>query len=100
MFAGFRGGMGMASGFGALLVIWPLGAVLTVGLGALCQLVVRHSARANVITGLLAAPLWALFGASVNTWAAAGVVGVIVAYRAISDWNREYRELWWDRETD
>jgi glycerol-3-phosphate acyltransferase PlsY len=100
LFAQFRGGMGMASGFGALLVTWPLGAVIVIGLGALLQLVVRHSARANVLTGLLLAPLWAVFGATVNMWAIAGVVGLIVAYRALSDWNREYRELWWDREVD
>jgi glycerol-3-phosphate acyltransferase PlsY len=100
LFAQFGGGMGMASGFGALLITWPLGAVIVIGLGALLQLVVRHSARANVLTGLLVAPLWVLFGAAVDMWAMAGVVGVIVAYRALSDWNREYRELWWDREID
>jgi glycerol-3-phosphate acyltransferase PlsY len=97
IFAGFRGGMGMASGGGALLAIWPLGLVLAVGVGALSQLVVRHSARANVITGVLVMPLWALFGANALTLVAAAVVGVLVALRARSDWYREYRELWWDR---
>ena len=97
IFAGFQGGMGMASGGGALLAIWPLGLVLAVGVGALSQLVVRHSARANVITGVLVMPIWALFGANARTLVAAAVVGILVALRALSDWHREYRELWWDR---
>jgi glycerol-3-phosphate acyltransferase PlsY len=97
IFAGFRGGMGMASGGGALLAIWPLGFVLAVGAGALSQLVVRHSARANVLTGVLVIPLWALFGVSAQPLVAAAVVGILVSLRALSDWYREYRELWWDR---
>jgi glycerol-3-phosphate acyltransferase PlsY len=97
LFAGFRGGMGMASGGGALLAIWPLGLVLAVGVGALSQLVVRHSARANVLTGVLVIPFWALFGASGQTLVAVAVVGILVSLRALSDWYREYRELWWDR---
>ncbi len=95
--AGFRGGMGMASGGGALCAIWPLGFVMAVGLGAFLQLVVRHSARANCLTGILLAPLWAPFGLPLNAVAAAGVVGLVIAARAASDWRRVYRELWWDR---
>ncbi|TET96786.1 MAG: glycerol-3-phosphate acyltransferase, partial [Anaerolineales bacterium] len=45
IFAGFRGGMGMASGGGALLAVWPLGFVLAVGLGSALQLLIKHSAR-------------------------------------------------------
>lgn len=97
LFAGFRGGMGMASGGGALLAVWPLGLVLAVGIGALSQLIIRHSARANVVTGVLLVPLWALFGAGAQPLVAAGVVGILVSFRALSDWHREYRELWWDR---
>ncbi len=43
-------------------------------------------------------PLWALFGAN---WTQLGVslaVGLVIAGRALSDWNRVYRELWFDRE--
>jgi glycerol-3-phosphate acyltransferase PlsY len=96
-YVGFRGGMGMASGGGALCAIWPLGFVMAVGLGALLQLTVRHSAKANSLTGILLAPLWALFGVSMDALAAAGIVGFVLAIRAASDWRRVYRELWWDR---
>ena len=96
-YAEFRGGMGMASGGGALCAIWPLGFVMAVGLGALLQLVVRHSARANSLTGLLLAPLWLPFGVPLESLVAAGIVGLVIAIRAVSDWRREYRELWWDR---
>jgi glycerol-3-phosphate acyltransferase PlsY len=98
LLAGFQGGMGMATAGGALLYIWPLGFVLGVGLAAAAQLVVRHSARGNIVTGILLAPLWALFGVG---WARLGpalAVGLVVAARALSDWNREYRELWFDRQ--
>jgi glycerol-3-phosphate acyltransferase PlsY len=97
-FAGYRGGMGLASGGGALLAIWPLGFVIGIGLEALCQLIVRHSARANILAAILVAPVWAAFGAPVHELASAAVVGLVIAFRALSDWNRVYRELWWDRE--
>jgi glycerol-3-phosphate acyltransferase PlsY len=99
VFAAFRGGMGMATAGGALFYIWPIGFVLGVGLAAASQLIVRHSARGNILTGLALAPLWMLFGAG---WSRAGValiVGLIIAVRALSDWSREYRELWFDRDT-
>lgn len=100
VFARFRGGMGMATAGGALLYVWPLGFVLGVGLAAASQLVVRHSARGNILTGLLIAPLWALFGRSWEQLGVALAVGVVVALRSFSDWNREYRELWFDRDPD
>lgn len=96
--AGFRGGMGMATAGGALLYVWPLGFVLGVGLAAASQLIVRHSARGNILTGALLAPLFALFGARWSRLGVALAVGLIIAIRAISDWKREYRELWFDRE--
>jgi len=96
--AGFRGGMGMAPGGGALLAVWPLGFVLAIGLGALMQLIIRHSARGNIATAVLLAPLWLLFGAGARMVAVAIGAGAIVALRAGSDWGRVYRELWFDRE--
>jgi glycerol-3-phosphate acyltransferase PlsY len=96
--AGFKGGMGMASGGGALLAVWPLGFVLAVGLGSALQLLIKHSARGNVITGLLLMPLWALFGANSTQLFLALAVGLVISVRALSDWNRVYRELWFDRE--
>jgi glycerol-3-phosphate acyltransferase PlsY len=97
IFARFRGGMGVGCGAGAILAIWPLGFVLAVGLGVSLQLIIHHSARANVFTGILLAPLWALFGATWPWLITAAAVGMVVSYRALSDWHRVYTELWLDR---
>ncbi len=96
--AGMRGGMGMATGGGALLAIWPFGFILGVGLAAIMQILIRHSARGNFTGGLLLTPLWWIFRASPEALAIAAGVGIIIALRATSNWNREYRELWFDRE--
>ena len=96
----FKGGMGMATAGGAALAVWPLGLVLLIGLDAALQLVMKHSARANIVTGLLAAPLWWIFGATGVQIAASALIGIIVALRAFDDWGREYRELWWDRPAE
>lgn len=98
IFAGFQGGMGVGCAVGTMLAVWPFGFVLAVGLGALLQLTLRHSARANFFTGLLVAPVWALAGGKGPVVAVAVGAGVVVAYRALSDWRRVYRELWLDRE--
>jgi glycerol-3-phosphate acyltransferase PlsY len=98
LLAGMRGGMGMAVGGGALLAIWPLGFVLGVGLAAAMQLVVRHSARGNLLGALLLTPMWWVAGATPFALAIAAGAGVVVAVRATSDWNREYHELWLDRQ--
>ena len=100
VFAGFRGGMGMATAGGALLVFWPLGFVLGIGLAAAMQLIVRHSARGNVGMALLLTPLWLLFGASSLQVGAALAASLIIGVRATSDWNRVYHELWFDRQPD
>ncbi|MCK5634761.1 MAG: glycerol-3-phosphate acyltransferase [Anaerolineales bacterium] len=97
IFAGFRGGMGMASGGGALLAVWPLGFVLAVGLGAALQLLIKHSARGNVVTGLLLMPLWLIFRVDPVLLGVALAVGLVISGRSLSDWNRVYRELWFDR---
>lgn len=100
VWAGFKGGMGMATAGGALAALWPLGLVILVGLGAALQLVVKHSARANIVTGLLAGPLWWVFGVEGIQVLASTALGVIVAVRALDDWGRVYRELWWDRPAE
>jgi glycerol-3-phosphate acyltransferase PlsY len=98
IFASFRGGMGMATAGGALLIFWPLGFVLGIGLAAASQLVIRHSARGNITAGILLGPLWLLFGATLLQAGVAVAAGLVVSIRAFSDWNRAYRELWFDRE--
>jgi glycerol-3-phosphate acyltransferase PlsY len=123
LFAGFRGGMGMAVAGGMLFKLWPLGFAIGLGVVAANQLIIRHSARANFATGLLLGPVWLLFAwialkvnpagytpagiigpdwanliASVPLAAAAAAAGVVIAVRSLSDWKRVYKELWLDRD--
>ena len=98
VFAQFRGGMGLATMGGALLAMDWFAFVLALGLLLMLTITLRHGARASVITGILVGPLLLLFGLrGVVIWMAVAM-GVIIAYRSFSDWNRKYRELWLDRE--
>ena len=98
MFAQFRGGMGLATTGGAFLATNPLAFLVSLGLLILLVLVIRHSARASVFTGILIAPVMWLFNIrDVSFWAALGA-GLVIAVRFLIDWNRKYRELWLDRE--
>jgi len=98
LFAQFRGGMGLATTGGCLLAINPLG--LVIGLGVLVSLIltIRHSARAAFFTGLLIpVALWLLAQRGLIIWVSVAT-GIVIAIRFLDDWNREYRELWLDRE--
>jgi glycerol-3-phosphate acyltransferase PlsY len=98
VFAQFRGGMGLATTGGTFLAINPLTFLVCFGLLLILVLVIRHSARASVFTGILAAPvLWILNIRDLSFWAALGA-GTVIAIRFLMDWNRKYRELWLDRE--
>ena len=96
--AQFRGGMGLATAGGAFLAVNPLAFLISLGLLVLLVLVIRHSARATVFTGILVAPvLWLFNIRDVSFWVAVGA-GIVIALRFLIDWNRKYRELWLDRE--
>ena len=98
VFAQFRGGMGLATSGGTFLAINPLTFLVCFGLLLILVLVIRHSARASVFTGVLAAPvLWLLNIRDISFWVALGA-GAVIAIRFLIDWNRKYRELWLDRE--
>ena len=98
VFAQFRGGMGLASAGGAFLAVNPLAFLICLGILILLVLVVHHSARATVFTGIVIAPALWLFGVrDVSFWIAVAV-GIVIALRFLIDWNRQYRELWLDRE--
>ncbi len=98
LFAGLRGGMGLATAGGTFLAIDTLTFLICIGLLILLVLVIRHSARASVFTGILAAPiLWFLDIRDVSFWVVAAA-GFVIAVRFLIDWNRKYRELWLDRE--
>lgn len=95
--ASFRGGMGVATAAGALAAMWPMGTALAVVAGVVVQWIVRHTARGNVVTGLLVGPIWAVAGAPLGTALAAAAAGLVVSVRSASDWARVYNELWLDR---
>jgi glycerol-3-phosphate acyltransferase PlsY len=98
VFAQFRGGMGLAVLGGALLAANWFAFIVGLGLLLTLTLTIRHSARASVFTGIFLAPLfWLTNLKGIEFWIAlAG--GIVIAYRFIIDWNRQYRELWLDRE--
>ena len=98
VFAQFRGGMGLASAGGCLLAVSPLAFLIVVAILLALTLTIHHSARASVFTGIAAAPvLWLMGHRGIEFWIAV-VVGLVIAYRFLIDWNRQYRELWLDRK--
>lgn len=98
VFAGFRGGMGLACAGGCLLAAEPLAFLTGLAILIALTLSIRHGARASVFTGLLMAPVFWLIGLrQVEFWIAIAV-GAVLAFRFLIDWNRKYHELWLDRE--
>jgi glycerol-3-phosphate acyltransferase PlsY len=98
LFAGFMGGMGLATAGGGYLVVSPLGFLIVLGLLVAATLLLRHGARAGVMTGLLAAPVVWLVGLRGPAIWVALLSGLVFAARFTVDWRRKYRELWLDRE--
>ena len=97
LFAGFRGGMGLATSGGALLALSPLGFLLALATLILLVLLIHHAARAALFTGILAPfVLWAFRLPPLTVWTMAAC-GAVIALRFAIDWNRTYRELWLDR---
>ncbi len=98
IFAQFRGGMGLATAGGTFLAVNPLAFLISLGLLILLVLVVHHSARASVFTGILVTPvLWLFNIRDISVWVTLGA-GIVIAIRFLTDWNRKYRELWLDRD--
>ncbi|KXK15515.1 MAG: hypothetical protein UZ14_CFX002000536 [Chloroflexi bacterium OLB14] len=98
IFANFRGGMGLATFGGALLATTPLAFLICLILLLTLVLLIRHSARASVLAGILAPlTLWLFNIRAEAFWISLGC-GIVIAIRFLIDWNRKYRELWLDRE--
>ena len=93
LFAQFRGGMGLATFGGALAAVTWIAFFAGIGLLLAMLAIIRHRARASLFTGVLLAPLcWILNLRGVEFWiAVAG--GIVIAWRFLSDWNRQYRGL-------
>ncbi len=99
VFAGFRGGMGLATTAGALLAVSLLVFLVSFAVLLLAVLILRHAARGAVVAAVLAPPLaWALGLRGVEFWVGLAVAPVLALRFFIEDWNRQYRELWLDRE--
>ena len=89
----FRGGMGLATGAGAVGLLWPLAVVAAAAILIAALLVLRHPPRAAVVTFfVLPVVLWLLPVAPHVFWLATGG-GLVIALRHLSDWNREYARL-------
>jgi glycerol-3-phosphate acyltransferase PlsY len=98
VFARFRGGMGLACAGGGLLAVSPLAFLIAGAILIALVLILRHPARASVLTGVLAAPALWIFGLhGIEFWIAV-MAGIVIAYRFLIDWNRRYHELWLDRK--
>ena len=98
VFAQFRGGMGLACAGGCLLAVSPLGFLIAAAILIFLTLVIHHGARATLVTALVTAPIYWIFGLrGIEFWIAVPI-GILLAYRSAMDWNRKYRELWLDRE--
>lgn len=98
IWAGFRGGMGLATAGGAFFAVSPLGFLIGFGVLVALVLVIHHSARASMLTGVtLPLIYWAAGFKPMLIWVSAAV-GFVLAIRFASDWRRKYRELWLDRD--
>ena len=98
VFAQFRGGMGLASAGGCLLAVSPLAFLIAAAILIALTLTIHHSARASVFTGIAVAPALLLMGQRGIEFLVAAAVGLVIAYRFLINWNRQYRELWLDRK--
>ena len=98
VFAQFRGGMGLACAGGCILAVDLVAGLIGLAILIALLLIIHHGARASVVTGLVLAPVYYLVGRGEQiVWLTAGV-GLVIAFRFLIDWNRQYRELWLDRE--
>lgn len=100
VFAGFRGGMGLATAGGVMAAAYPLGFAAALGVLIALAFMLRHSAQTAFATGL-AGPfvIWGL-SASAQATAIAAALGAVIALRALSDWKRKQRAVWDVRRID
>ncbi len=98
LFAALRGGMGLATTSGALLALYPLSFPVALGTLIVLVLTLRHGARASVFAALLLPLVFAVLRFPASLVRFAVLDGALIAVRFASDWRRQYRELWLDRE--
>jgi acyl phosphate:glycerol-3-phosphate acyltransferase len=99
VFAGFRGGMGLATTAGIILAVSLLGFLVAFAVLLICVLLIRHAARGAVVAALVVPFVFFIIGLrSTELWMGAAAAIVIAMRFYLEDWNRKYRELWLDRE--
>lgn len=98
IFANFRGGMGLATAGAAIVAVNPLFGLIGIGILILFVLIIKHSAKAAFFVGILLSPIYYLLGARGILISLTAAVGIVIAIRFTIDWNRQYRELWLDRD--
>ena len=80
------------------MAVYPLGFPNGLGIVIRLMLITRHGARASLFAGVWLAPVFYLLGRRAAPIILAVGVGIVLAVRILSDWNRKYREVWLDRE--
>lgn len=98
IFAQFRGGMGLATAGASVLAVDLVYGLIGLAFLIFLTLLIKHSARAAFFVGIFLAPLYYLLGQRGLLISVSAAIGIVVAIRFTSDWNRRYRELWLDRE--
>lgn len=98
VFAQFRGGMGLATAAGGIVAVYPFGLAIGLMIVLSLSLLLKHTAKAALISSLLIAPVFYLFGERGIIIGLAASSGLVLALRFTVDWNREYKELWLDRD--
>jgi glycerol-3-phosphate acyltransferase PlsY len=90
VFIGFKGGMGISTGAGAIATHTILPPFIAAAVWGLLLLVIRHKARA-VMAAALTVPLslW-LLRADAETFWLGSAMTIVLLVRHLSDWNRVY----------
>lgn len=94
LFAQFKGGMGLATAGGVLMLAYPLGFVGAFGLLLACAFALKHSARASFTAAVIGPVLIGLLSQNLTLTAIAVALGLVIAIRATSDWNRKQKAVW------
>lgn len=90
IFLGFRGGMGLATGAGALGGQYLPAVLIGLALVGLARPIIRHTPRAVIVAMLCLPPiLWFLPIELPVFWLGTGLA-TLIALRHLSDWNRVY----------
>jgi glycerol-3-phosphate acyltransferase PlsY len=91
IFAGFHGGMGLATTGGILLAVSPKSFLGVLAILLISVLILRYSARGAVIAALISPWIVWLLGFRGIVLLVGVPVSIVIAVRFyVEDWNREY----------